>query len=123
LPNWNYHHPSVREVRLEVLAAAASGAAGLTYFTGMAVDGERLNAINEGMNAVGRFADFYKSGKRADDSVKLEGMTSDMRHRVHVLDGKSLLTLFNCATTPQTITLPNGAKLTVPPMDFAQIML
>ncbi len=123
LPSWNYHHPSVREVRLEVLAAAASGAAGLTYFTGMAVDGERLNAINEGMNAVGRFAEFYKSGKRADDSVKLEGMTPDMRHRVHVLDGKSLLTLFNCATTPQTITLPNGAKVTVPSMDFAQVLL
>ncbi len=123
LPSWNYHHPSVREVRMEVLAAASSGAAGLTYFTGMAVDGERLNAINEGMNAVGRFADFYKSGKRADDSVKLEGMTPDMRHRVHVLDGKSLLTLFNCATTPQTITLPNGAKVTVSPMDFAQLLL
>ena len=123
LPSWSYHHPSVREVRQEVLAAAASGAAGLTYFTGMAVDGERLNAINEGMNAVGRFADFYKSGKRADDSVKLQGMTSDMRHRVHVLDGKSLLTLFNCSPAPQTITLPNDAKLTVQPMDFAQVLL
>ena len=123
LPSWSYHHPSVREVRLEVLAAAASGAAGLSYFTGMAVDGERLNAINEGMNAVGRYSDFYKSGKRADESVKLEGMTSDLRHRVHVLDGKSLLTLFNCGSTPQTITLPNGTKLTVPPMDFTQTLL
>ena len=123
LPSWNYHHPSVREVRLEVLAAAASGAAGLSYFTGKAVDGERLNAINEGMNAVGRFAAFYKNGKRADDSVKLEGITPDMRHRVHILDGKSLLTLFNCASSPQTITLPNGAKLTVPPMDFVQTLL
>jgi len=120
MPTWSYHHPSVPEVRLEVLAAAASGAAGLSYFTGVAVDGERLNAINEGLNAVGRYADYYHRGKRVDRTVKLAGLTPDIRYRVHELNGKKLLTIFNCGRSDAAVTLPGDEKLTVKAMDFAQ---
>ena len=120
LPTWSYHHPAVAEVRLEVLAAAASGAAGLTYFTGMAIDGERLNAISEGLAAVAKYEEFYRDGKRADATITLKGMTPELRHRVHVLGSRRLLTVFNCGREPATITLPGGQPLTIPPMDFAQ---
>lgn len=119
-PGWSYHHPCKEEVRMEVLGAAASGLKGFAYFTGKAYDASRLNAINSGLNAVARYKDYYFKGKRADEKVKLNGMTKDMRYRVHEYKGKKLVTIFNCGKTDQTVTLPGGRKVTVKTMDFVQ---
>ena len=123
LPTWSYHHPCKEEVRLEVLGAAASGLKGFCYFTGKAYDGSRLNAINSGLNAVARYKDFYFKGQRADEKVQLQGLTKDMRYRVHELNQKQLITIFNCGKTDETVTLPNKQKVTVKSMDFAQIVI
>ena len=119
-PGWNYHHPCKEEVRLEVLGAAASGLKGFCYFTGKAYDASRLNAINSGLNAVARYKDHYFKGKRADEKVKLTGMTPAMRYRVHEYKNEKLVTIFNCGKTDEVVTLPDGSKVTVKTMDFIQ---
>lgn len=120
MPGWSYHHPSREEVRMEVLGAAASGLKGFAYFTGKAYDATRLNAINSGLNAVAKYKDYYFKGKRADEKVKLSGMTNNMRYRVHEYKGKKLVTIFNCGKTARSITLPDGKTVTVKSMDFVQ---
>ena len=122
-PGWSYHHPSAEELRLEVLGGAASGLRGLCFFTGNAYDAPRLNAVASGLHAVIKYKDHYFKGKRADETVKLSGMTKDMRYRVHEYKGRKLVTVFNCGKTDQTVTLPGNRKITVKSMDFAQILL
>jgi len=119
-PGWSYHHISADETRLEVLGGAASGLRGLCFFTGNAYDALRLNAVASGMHAVARYKDYYFKGKRADEKVKLGGMTKAMRYRVHEYKGKKLVTVFNCGKTSETVTLPNGKKVEVKAMDFVQ---
>lgn len=121
-PNWAYHHLSAEEVSMEILGAAASGAAGVTFFSGIAFDGERLCAISKGMLAVAKYADFYTKGIRNDSNVKLVGLDAEMRYRVHDFDGKRLLTLFNCGTAQRIVSYPGGTT-TVPPGDFRQVLL
>ena len=122
-PGWSYHHPSAEELRLEVLGGAASGLRGLCFFTGNAYDAPRLNAVASGLHAVIKYKDYYFKGKRADETVKLSGMTKDMRYRGHEYKGRKLVTVFNCGKTDQTVTLPGNRKITVKSMDFAQILL
>ena len=122
-PGWSYHNISPAETRMEVLGGAASGLRGLCFFTGNAYDALRLNAVASGMHAVVKYKDYYFKGKRADQTVKLSGMTADMRYRVHEYKGKKLVTIFNCGKTAAQVTLPNGKKLTVKSMDFAQEIL
>lgn len=121
-PGWSYHHISAPEVRLEVLGSAASGLRGLCFFTGNSYDAIRLNAITSGMRAVVKYKDFYFKGKRADEKVKINGLTQDMRYRVHEYQGKQLVTIFNCGKTAQTVKF-NGRAVAVKGMDFVQVIL
>ena len=122
-PGWSYHNISPAETRLEVIGGAASGLRGLCFFTGNAYDALRLNAVASGMHAVIKYKDYYFKGKRADETVKLSGLTADMRYRVHEYKGKKLVTIFNCGKTAQTVALPCGKKITVKSMDIAQELL
>ena len=99
---------------------AVSGLKGFVYFTGKAYDASRLNAINSGLNAAAKYKDYYFKGKRADKTVELKGMTANTSYRVHEYQDRKFVTIFNCGKTDETVTLPDGAKITVKTMDFIQ---
>lgn len=122
MPSWSYKHPSAPEIRMEILGLAASGGKGFCFFTAIAYDGERLNAINQGVNAVAKYADFYLKGKRIDEQMKLTGMSPSMRYRLHEYNGRKLLTLFNTGKSAQTVSYPGGS-IEVKPEDFVQVEL
>lgn len=118
-PNWNYHHPSAGELRREVLGAIASGAKGFIPFTGKLVDADRLSAINSGAAAASVYYDFYSKGKRCDEVVSIKNMPQNVRYRVHELNGKYLLTVFNCGRTPVKLNSSIG-QIAVAADDFVQ---
>jgi hypothetical protein len=123
-PSWGYHHPSTQELRMEVLGAAASGAKGFLPFSGILLDGDRLSAINSGAMAVAKYQDFYSKGTRADDKVTLLNPDKEVRHRVHVLGDKTLLTIFNCGTKSTKVTYKykgGNSSVDIPAYDFTQI--
>jgi hypothetical protein len=125
-PNWNYHHPSAKEIRLEIVGAAASGAKGFLPFTGYLLGADRLQAYSEGVTAVAKYESFYMDGKRSDKEVALVNPDSNVRYRVHELDGKLLLTLFNCGNKDLKITFKFNDKpktASVKAHDFKQLNL
>ena len=125
-PGWGYHHPSAGELRLEIIGAAASGAKGFLPFPGRLLDTDRLRAINSGAIAVANYQDFYSKGTRADEKVTLQSPNKEVRHRVHVLGDKTLLTIFNCGDKSTKIDYRyngNHSTVDIDPVDFKQILL
>lgn len=121
-PNWAYHHLSANEVRMEILGAAASGAKGVTFFSGVAYDGERLCAIAEGMNAVAKYEKFYMKGRRCDNNIKVTGLDDEMRYRAHLYGRELLLTVFNYGRQPRAVTF-HDQTFTVQPNDYSQVII
>jgi hypothetical protein len=124
--NWHYHHPSAKELRMEIVGGAASGAKGFFPFSGYLLGSDRLQAYTEGVNAVAKYEDFYMNGKRADKKVLMIKPYRNARYRVHELNGKLLLTLFNCSNKELKIFFEfNGKQEAIPVKahDFKQIKL
>ena len=125
-PNSSYHHPSAQEIRLEIVGAAASGAKGFFPFTGFLLGADRLQAYSEGVSAVAKYESFYMDGKRVDKKVTLINPDKNIRYRVHELDGKLLLTLFNCSNKYLKVPFKFSGKqqtVSVKSNDFKQINL
>ena len=112
--DYDYNQISARELRFEIVAAAASGARGHLGFPGKLLDADYLRAYAEGVAVVARYKPFYLDGRRADKLVTLVHPHPNVRHRVHRLDGKLLLTLFNCGEKSLDVEFEfNGRKHTV----------
>jgi hypothetical protein len=109
-PNWGYHHPSAKEICLEIVGTAASGAEGFMAFDARLLSVDRLMAIAKGVSAVAKYESFYMDGKRADRKVTLVNPDGNIRYRVHELKGKLLLTLFNCADRDLKVSFKFAGK-------------
>ena len=124
--NYNYNQISARELRFELVGAAASGAKGLLGFIGFLMDADFLHAYAEGATAVAKYEDLYLRGERQDALVRLVDPAATVRHRVHVLDGRRLLTLFNGGAQEVPVVWERDGKrttTTIPARDFAQVEL
>ena len=101
--SYNYAQISARELRFEIVAAAASAAAGHVGFPGKLMDADYLHAYAEGVAAVAACEAFYAQGTRNDRAVAIRDAPPTVRHRVHDLNGQRLVTLFNGGTKPVTV--------------------
>lgn len=98
-------------MRMQILAAAASGAAGVQPYQGKLMDGMYFLKIDQAMSEIALLEDFYMDGKRRDADVSCEGLTdaalagkrpilqrgwdNAVGMRAHKLGEKLLVTLFN----------------------------
>jgi hypothetical protein len=122
--NYNYAQISARELRFELVGAAASGARGHLGFPGQLMDADYLHAYAEGVTVVATHEDLYLHGERQDALVRLVEPPPTVRHRVHVLGGKRLLTLFNGGVRDLEITWECDANRQTTPvaaLDVAQV--
>jgi hypothetical protein len=95
--------------RQAMLNGASAGASGHTIFPGTKIDGKYFLAIDAAMAEIAALEDFYQKGERIDSSVKAavewEGKPQKSKvdnffaYRVHKLDRKYALTLFNFSRT------------------------
>jgi hypothetical protein len=124
--NYNYAQISARELRFELVGAAASGAKGHLGFPGQLMDADFLHAYAAGVAAVARHEELYLEGERQDGLVRLVDPAPTVRHRVHVLRGRRLLTLFNGSVRDLQITWECEGRTTttlVAALDVAPVEL
>ena len=106
---------SPKQFRVKMLGAACSGSKGLCIYPGMQIDGSFFVEINRGMGEIAVIENFLNKGKRYDSKVKLtqrpnkkiETASKTINlpewkptsgHRVHKLNDKILISLFNFHT-------------------------
>ena len=106
---------SPKQFRVKMLGAACSGSKGLCIYPGKQIDGMFFVEINRGMGEIAVIEDFLTKGKRHDSRIKLiprpnkkiktASKTINLPewkpssgHRVHKLDDKILISLFNFHT-------------------------
>ena len=124
--DYNYNQITSKELRFEIVGAAASGAKGLYGFPGTLMDADYLRAFREGVVAVAQYEGFYMEGQRADKEVVLIKPDRNVSHRVHALGDKRLLTLFNCGEKDLDIAFKYGGQrrtVSVKAQDFKQLEL
>ncbi|MBU0478109.1 hypothetical protein KKC91_06040 [bacterium] len=124
--DYNYSQISARELRFEIVGAAASGAKGHLGFPGKLMDADYLQAYHDGVTAVDRYEDFYMDGVREDKKVALVNPDRNVRCRVHALGDKLLLTLFNCSENNLNIAFKYAGKsqiVSVNALNFKQVEL
>jgi hypothetical protein len=122
---------SPKQFRVKMLGAACSGSKGLCIFPGMQIDGMFFVEINRGMGEIAVVEDFLTKGKRYDSKVKLTQRPNKKiktasktinlpewkpfsGHRVHKLNGKILISLFNFHTRYSLYTGLNVAPELLP---------
>ena len=103
---------SPEQFRVKILGAACSGGKGICIFPGIQIDGLFFKEINRAMGEIALVEFFLQKGKRQDSKVKLTQRPNHQikagnkiinlpkwepvsGHRVHVLNNKILISIFN----------------------------
>ena len=103
---------SPEQFRVKILGAACSGSKGICIYPGIQIDGLFFVEINRAMGEIAAIEDFLVKGKREDKKVKLTQRPnkqikvakktinlpkweSESGHRVHKLDNRILISIFN----------------------------
>jgi len=107
---------SPAQARMLILASAASGAKGAGFYPGLHIDGKFFVAIDKAMSEIAVLEKFFMEGKRIDSELKVQPLPYFSKkvqvgdreieivrpnwkdrfgYRVHSLDGKKLLSIFN----------------------------
>jgi len=100
-PSDAYTTVTPEEMRMDIIASAATGAHGCIFYPGNGIDGRYFHTIDQGMQEVATCEDFYFSGNRVDDFADVYEYRRNkywqkyLGYRVHELHGRWLLTLLN----------------------------
>lgn len=100
LSTYNYRQLSAPEYRFQVVVTAACGGHGINGYPGKLLDADFLQALRDGLEVVHRHGAFYTEGKRTDDKIKLLTENPSLRHTVHTLGDRHLLSIFNGGSEP-----------------------
>lgn len=114
LPFWDHtENPSPDDLRQTIVAAASTGAKGVSPYTGLFLDGLYFISMDKAMNEIANLESYYIDGIRDDGTISWEGVARDgaiksdwdeyVGARVHKLDNKLLVTLFNFNSTENAV--------------------